>query len=155
MKQCSKCGVKKPLSEFFTRGEANKKHISRSSCKSCCKIRQEEYRNTNRKLVLARQKSWRKRNPEHIRNYYFVSNYGVTAVQRDKIFSSQEGKCAICKTKLKNDKNTHLDHCHTDNEVRGILCTNCNHLLGNAKDSTDVLQSAILYLNKHAKKENR
>ena len=30
--------------------------------------------------------------------------------------------------------------------VRGILCEQCNHLLGRARDSIKILQSAIEYL---------
>jgi len=30
--------------------------------------------------------------------------------------------------------------------VRGLLCWNCNALLGNAKDSAGVLEAAIAYL---------
>ena len=46
-----------------------------------------------------------------------------------------------------------VDHCHTSNEVRGILCLKCNMALGNFKDSIENLQNAIKYL-KGDKNEN-
>jgi hypothetical protein len=39
-----------------------------------------------------------------------------------------------------------IDHCHDSHKVRGILCRNCNLLLGYAKDSEGVLISATKYI---------
>lgn len=44
----------------------------------------------------------------------------------------------------------HVDHCHTTNDIRGLLCRHCNLLLGHAKDRVVVLQAAIRYLRKSA-----
>lgn len=42
----------------------------------------------------------------------------------------------------------HVDHDHATGIVRGMLCNNCNHMLGLAKDSVEHLQAAINYLQK-------
>ena len=34
-------------------------------------------------------------------------------------------------------------------DVRGLLCASCNMLIGYAKEDTDVLSAATLYLEKH------
>ena len=39
-----------------------------------------------------------------------------------------------------------IDHCHETGKIRGILCHLCNNLLGNARDNTTILASAIDYL---------
>lgn len=39
-----------------------------------------------------------------------------------------------------------IDHCHTTGKIRGLLCTNCNNMLGKAKDNVEVLKKAISYL---------
>jgi hypothetical protein len=57
----------------------------------------------------------------------------------------QEFKCAICEV----ETDLVIDHDHVTGEVRGLLCNNCNWLLGHAKDSKTTLFSAILYLEKH------
>jgi hypothetical protein len=63
------------------------------------------------------------------------------------LFESQGRCCAICK---KNDpaskKGWHTGHDHSTGFIRGILCHDCNVMLGYAQDSLEVLQKAIEYL---------
>jgi hypothetical protein len=53
--------------------------------------------------------------------------------------------CAIC-GKERTERFWSVDHNHETGSVRGLLCQNCNALLGMAKDDIRVLQSAIEYL---------
>ncbi len=63
------------------------------------------------------------------------------------LFEAQRGKCSICDESLSDLRRTAcLDHCHTTNKVRGIVCSSCNKLLGFAKDNIKILQNAIKYL---------
>jgi len=55
--------------------------------------------------------------------------------------------CQICKQKPVN-RNLCIDHDHTTEKFRGLLCNNCNTGLGMFKDSCECLQSAIKYLDK-------
>lgn len=65
-------------------------------------------------------------------------------------FNEQDGRCAICGTHQSIVKNTlGVDHCHETNKNRGLLCTRCNLLIGEAKDDASILQRAIVYLAKH------
>jgi hypothetical protein len=41
-----------------------------------------------------------------------------------------------------------IDHDHITNEVRGLLCRDCNVMLGLVKDNTETLKNAIQYLQK-------
>lgn len=70
---------------------------------------------------------------------------------------SQLGCCAICSSSLTspvyNKGDQHIDHCHASGKVRGLLCSNCNTLLGVARDDPAILKEAIAYLNKT--KENK
>ena len=43
------------------------------------------------------------------------------------------------------------DHSHKTNKVRDLLCSQCNLGLGHAKDSIDLLNKAIKYLEHHEK----
>ena len=56
--------------------------------------------------------------------------------------------CEICNNYM--DKKC-IDHDHITGKVRGMICQNCNVLLGHAKDNTDILQKCIKYLNESNK----
>lgn len=66
------------------------------------------------------------------------------------MIEQQEGRCGICGG-LPDGKWERLavDHDHATNQVRGLLCTNCNLILGNAQDNTEILERAINYLEFH------
>jgi hypothetical protein len=64
-----------------------------------------------------------------------------------KLFNCQKGRCAICGIHQADLKRALcLDHDHKTGKVRGLLCYNCNFLIGNAKDNIGTLQRAIKYL---------
>lgn len=69
-------------------------------------------------------------------------NYQLTPEQYNAMLAAQEGKCAICGEYRK----LAVDHCHTTEKVRGLLCNACNSLLGFANDNPDTLRSALAYL---------
>lgn len=81
-------------------------------------------------------------------------SFNITLGQYKALEESQNNLCAICKKSetalanpsLKKPKSLSVDHCHTKGKIRGLLCYNCNMMLGHAKDSIKVLQSAIEYL---------
>jgi hypothetical protein len=69
------------------------------------------------------------------------------------IYKKQKGKCGICESKMDGIFNTNLDHNHATGKIRGLLCGNCNFLLGHAKDDIGILRKAIIYLNRYEKCE--
>jgi hypothetical protein len=42
-----------------------------------------------------------------------------------------------------------VDHCHTTNNLRGVLCRSCNFGLGHFKDSPERLEAAADYIRRH------
>ena len=56
--------------------------------------------------------------------------------------------CAICGDPPGPTRRLAIDHCHTTDEVRGLLCHKCNLLIGHARDSTETLRKAIDYLSR-------
>ena len=59
---------------------------------------------------------------------------------------AQDFCCAICKNPNIANRRLGVDHDHKTNEIRGLLCHNCNLGLGYFKDSTELLSRAIKYL---------
>lgn len=70
------------------------------------------------------------------------------------ILAGQYGACAICgkheSPVVDGHRGLHLDHDHRTGKRRGILCSNCNQVLGRVKDSIAHLERMIAYLREHA-----
>lgn len=93
-----------------------------------------------------------KNNPHVIynrRNNYFKMTHGISLEERNILLHNQNYTCLICNSILDDTPNTHIDHDHNSNKIRGILCTNCNRGLGHFQDSISILENAILYLKNH------
>jgi len=68
-------------------------------------------------------------------------------------------KCTICKKpETRTLRGTAcrlcLDHDHSTQEIRGLLCAKCNKAIGLMNDDVGLLQSAIDYLIKHKKAQD-
>lgn len=77
--------------------------------------------------------------------------YGLTETDYNALLESQDHKCYLC-GKHENEvpkKVLHVDHCHSTNKIRGLLCHNCNTGLGHFQDNIELLQKAIEYLKKN------
>jgi hypothetical protein len=97
----------------------------------------------------------RRKTPEGKRSAlssYLKSRYGITLNDFETILAQQGGRCAICKqTDIKTKGRTRfdVDHDHKTKKVRGILCTNCNRVLGLVHEDVVVLGNLIAYLLVH------
>ena len=76
--------------------------------------------------------------------------YGMSLADYNQMLATQNGKCKICGRVLKEGKGTHVDHNHTTGNVRGLLCHNCNLILGYAHDNDATLIRAAKYLTEAA-----
>ena len=74
--------------------------------------------------------------------------YNLSKKDLENMIVNQNSSCKICQTPFIDNKFT-IDHCHTTNKVRGLLCLNCNSGMGLLKDDIEIMQSAIKYLNKY------
>ena len=79
--------------------------------------------------------------------YQKKHRYGLTEEEYKDLFHRQNNKCAICGCEFDENNKGFVDHSHTSNRVRGLLCTRCNTLLGMANDKVEILKKAIEYLN--------
>lgn len=80
--------------------------------------------------------------------------YGLTAERFDELLALQRGRCAVCTTTEPGSRGWFIDHDHAccpgigscGDCVRGLVCHDCNIMLGNAKDDIAILERAIKYL---------
>jgi hypothetical protein len=86
----------------------------------------------------------RKKNPEMIRKNRLKRDFGLSLEDYKKIYNEQQGRCAICGNIFKV---LCVDHIHSTGKIRGLLCSQCNLALGNAREDIAVLKNAIKYLN--------
>lgn len=91
------------------------------------------------------RKRWLEENKHRRKWYWLKARTGVTKKQYERMWSEQNGKCAICADDLLTVK-PHVDHCHSTGTIWGILCELCNKGLGQFKDSAVRLESAAKYL---------
>lgn len=132
LKRCINCNEEMPLDNFW-------RHSSRPDgrwdyCKPCARFYDRKCKAKPETKAKRKDRDLQKR-------------YGITLEEYKVLLETQEYKCAICKDVL-GQIQINLDHCHTNKEVRGILCNRCNTLLGNALDNVEILENAIKYLNK-------
>jgi hypothetical protein len=106
----------------------------RNACSECRRIRHRAYYKGNTEKVLSHHRS-RKR---------FV-RYGLNEQTYDELLSLQNNVCAICGG-VSVGRSLSVDHCHKTGKIRGLLCQNCNLMLGYAKDKIEILLKATEYL---------
>lgn len=117
MKVCIKCESTKPNSSFYK--------SSPNICKVC---------------KLEENKTWRNNNEDKRKASVRISslkrNFGITPEQYNKMFSEQNGCCAICdRHQDLFNKRLAVDHNHHTGEIRGLLCNYCNHrVVGRHRD---------------------
>ena len=83
--------------------------------------------------------------------------YGITIERVNEMLAEQGGGCAICGRTDSGTREWCVDHDHAccppitnmhacGNCVRGIVCYNCNNMLGYAIDNPDNLMAGATYL---------
>ncbi len=131
-KVCKRCNQELPISRF----SKSKKNKGGYNVK-CTKCVYEHYYKDKRDLIRERQLYYR---------YKYL--YGISKEDYQKLLRDCDNSCNICRSKLENlQGGLVIDHCHITNKLRGLLCQNCNRALGGFKDSPEILQKAIEYLN--------
>jgi hypothetical protein len=75
-----------------------------------------------------------------------LRRYGLSVDQFRALLRSQRSRCAICRTTKPGKRTWHVDHDHASGRVRGLLCCNCNVMLGQGKDDPRRLEAGAKYL---------
>lgn len=128
MKKCSKCSEIKDLLSFYK--DKGFKDGRRSQCKTC----------DNKRRIG---------NPS-VKNYHLKRDYGIDLTQYQTMKSEHNSCCAICgSSEIELGYSLCVDHNHTSNEVRGLLCKPCNLVVGNSRENESILLKAIEYLKQY------
>jgi len=94
----------------------------------------------------SQQKQWRKIHPPNYRMSDLKRNFGMAIEEYDMLMKKQSNVCAICQDVCGSGKRLAVDHNHQTGRIRGLLCNQCNHMLGLARDNSDRLLRASNYL---------
>ena len=147
---------------FFTGKPCGRGHISRrttlrDTCMECVRIAAAKYKDSekgkkNRAARIERMRAagtWL----DDVRNRTLKCEYGIGIAEYEQMFQAQKGLCAIClKPESVIDKKRNavrrlaVDHCHTTNKIRGLLCYGCNVSIGKMNDDPEVLERAAQYI---------
>lgn len=164
MKQCTGCQKTKPLTDFKLRSDT-KKPMGR--CRECDLIWHKEHYAQNRSRLREAAKVYNQRPEvkEHRKRYKasrkaqdkvwkkdwdLTRHYGITLEILEETVRAQNNHCPLCVRYFPTDsRQWHVDHCHNTGKVRGVLCGNCNIMVGQSKENPDTLRRAAEYLEKH------
>ncbi len=138
--KCITCGGDKGKHLFYKNRECVSGY--EGECKICWRKRSQARYHTMDKVLKQRMN----------RRAGMLQKYGITVAQYEQIHKEQNGNCSICgkpeMTKYKDGfiQRLSVDHCHSSETVRGLLCRKCNTALSAFDDDIDILASAISYL---------
>jgi hypothetical protein len=104
-----------------------------------------DYYAKNKEALKAYKREWTKNNRDKVSVYGRKYRYGLDNDQFTKMIEEQGNSCKICSKDLDTCKAV-VDHCHSTNSVRGILCNSCNVALGLINDDLGWLNKAKKYL---------
>lgn len=87
------------------------------------------------------------------RDQYYRDSYNITSSRYEEMWEAQEGRCKICgeykELDGKGADRLHVDHSHSSDGTRDLLCTCCNPMIGFARESPEILRAAANYLERH------
>ena len=127
-KTCPKCGEEKSIENFYPQ-------------KRPCRLG-----------VREDQRRFRAARPDYHHARNLKQRYGISLDEYHTHIANQNFACPICEVEIsttleyKGKRPVVVDHNHDTGEVRGVLCSRCNLVLGHARESTDILYKAIVYL---------
>jgi hypothetical protein len=144
MKTCTKCGVEKPLTEFYLKNLGDRRVRRYGHCKECHKkltkawLNKTENRLRINALAQPRQQS---------------RKYGLTLAEYKALLAKMPDGCEVCgkvpSFENQGRRTLYIDHDHATGKIRGFLCHGCNFAIGMVYEDPEVLRRLALYLERH------
>ena len=160
-KTCSKCKAIKDVNAFYPKMGRCKKCQNKATTEWAKKnpeinrARALKYYYNNREQSIAKVRKWQANNKERDSLTKFKAHlkrtYNLSYEEYSRMFAEQEGKCAICHNY--SDRRLDVDHNHTTNQIRQLLCSNCNTTIGLVDENIVILENIISYLKQHKTSE--
>ena len=150
--KCTKCRKWKPLDFFSFRTAAPHKKQRQSQCRECDNIRNKQYYADNKDMVAEKLKK-----RYEASDYMYIDQikrrakkWGYTEEEIANYLKEHDSHCHICGIDVSEStgrfKRPMVDHNHSTNKIRGLLCHRCNLMLGLAKDDHELLAKASEYV---------
>jgi hypothetical protein len=99
------------------------------------------WRQVNKEKLKSYHREWSAQNRDKVKQHWerwnLKATYGLTVEERDRLFEAQGRCCAICRKVDPGSRGWCVDHDHQTKKVRGILCMQCNTLLGQNGDNIE------------------
>lgn len=133
----------------------DRRHMAHGLCGNCYyKDRYKKFpellkRRNATPAAKARKRRWHlKQAPGYVISNHRKRRYGLSDQAFNEMLQRQDHRCKICLRKFPQDrpKAIHIDHNHTTNKVRALLCRGCNTGLGMLRESEFILARMIAYL---------
>jgi len=128
------------------------KNVDKNFLKSIAEKRK-DWRAKNPKKNCETQKRWKLAHPEQVkdmnRDWCYRTKYGISLVQYNELLKRQNNVCLLCGNETAyrtKGRNLFVDHNHKNKEIRGLLCSRCNTMIGQIE--TVGITKIIEYLHK-------
>lgn len=151
-KYCSGCKLELPIDQFRLRMRRGKVQ-PRSRCRECDKKDGRAYQQKiiSNGVLSQRLKASYMNNSERFRHQHIRSFARKLQIQPDKLIEflkSHKRVCEICGQPESPNRRLDIDHNHETNDIRGLLCSQCNIGIGYLLDKPELLRNAAEYLEK-------
>lgn len=144
MINCTKCGELKNETQFRPRPKLKRGY--NSWCRECENLEtRKKYKPKPKKVVIKDNEYTKLNNLKRMLKHRYNLEYSDYLL----MYEQQNKCCAICNEpkELGGHKGLQVDHSHETNEVRGLLCRNCNVAIGYLKENKEIILNIINYLN--------
>ena len=137
---CARCGEHKTLKNFYVHKSGRRiGKKANGQCRPCQTAYSREYHAKNPE----RTKTYQQKN--HLARW-LRKWYGISIDEYQALLIGCNNRCQICGEPPKQNERLFVDHCHSTNKVRGLLCRICNFGIGHFKDNPELMERAVAYL---------
>jgi Recombination endonuclease VII len=172
-RQCTKCGLDRPVSPEFWRNQKTCKQCYRDRAAETARARRRGIRRPPassdgtreckvcgvRKPLTREFFGWPQitsaGNPSYERRcrdcslapnneYQKTRKYGISRAELRALLARVS--CDVCAARFSPELRRNIDHCHASGRIRGVLCGNCNLALGHLKEDPLMAERAAAYL---------